>query len=126
MPSKLNEFLKAKIKLNKKEAKVLAKLIFRRFAEIFEKNKHYCIGDWCEDCPLHDDDCEYVNKCLDEMYDTVELIEKALNLDYILYGTLKEQYEQIGNAVPPLMSYRLAEAVALKERGYLTLEEVIR
>lgn len=32
-------------------------------------------------------------------------------LDFILHGTLEEQYTQIGNAVPPLMAYRLAEAV---------------
>ncbi|WP_456327117.1 DNA cytosine methyltransferase [Archaeoglobus sp.] len=45
-------------------------------------------------------------------------------LDYILCGSLKEQYEQIGNAVPPLMSYRLAEAIKLREEGLITLEEV--
>jgi len=32
-------------------------------------------------------------------------------LDFILYGTLSEQYAQIGNAVPPLMSYHLAKAL---------------
>ncbi len=32
-------------------------------------------------------------------------------IDYYLAGNLKEQYIQIGNAVPPLMSYRLAEAI---------------
>lgn len=32
-------------------------------------------------------------------------------LDYYLAGSLKEQYIQIGNAVPPLMSYRLAMAI---------------
>jgi len=33
-------------------------------------------------------------------------------LDFIVYGKLKDQYTQIGNAVPPLMAYRLAEAIA--------------
>ena len=46
-------------------------------------------------------------------------------LDYILYGTLKEQYEQIGNAVPPLMSYCFAEAIKLKEEGLITLAEFL-
>jgi len=32
-------------------------------------------------------------------------------LDYILFGNLNEQYQQIANAVPPLMAYRLAEAL---------------
>ena len=43
-------------------------------------------------------------------------------LDYYLAGTLKEQYIQIGNAVPPLMAYRLAEAIRMKEEGMLYLE----
>jgi len=38
-------------------------------------------------------------------------------LDYYLAGSLKEQYEQIGNAVPPLMAYRLAEAIKIREEG---------
>jgi site-specific DNA-cytosine methylase len=42
-------------------------------------------------------------------------------LDYYLAGTLKEQYEQIGNAVPPLMSYRLAEAIYLREEGQMPI-----
>lgn len=42
-------------------------------------------------------------------------------IDYVVYGTLKEQYEQIGNAVPPLMAYRLAEAIKLKEEGVVSL-----
>lgn len=33
-------------------------------------------------------------------------------LDYIVLGSLKEQYKQIGNAVPPLFAFRLAEALA--------------
>jgi len=44
-------------------------------------------------------------------------------IDYIICGSLKEQYEQIGNAVPPLMSYRLAEAIRMKEEGLVTLVE---
>ena len=32
-------------------------------------------------------------------------------LDFILCGTLQDQYIQVGNAVPPLMAYRLAEAL---------------
>lgn len=32
-------------------------------------------------------------------------------LDFILCGTLQDQYVQIGNAVPPLMAYRFAEAL---------------
>jgi len=32
-------------------------------------------------------------------------------LDFVLYGKLSEQYKQLGNAVPPLMSYRLAEVL---------------
>jgi len=32
-------------------------------------------------------------------------------LDFIVYGSLKEQYTQIGNAVPPLMAYHLAESL---------------
>jgi len=32
-------------------------------------------------------------------------------LDFILCGSLNDQYTQIGNAVPPLMAYRLAEAL---------------
>ena len=38
-------------------------------------------------------------------------------LDYYLAGTLKEQYEQIGNAVPPLMAYKFAQAIKLREEG---------
>lgn len=32
-------------------------------------------------------------------------------LDYVVFGRLSEQYEQVANAVPPLMAYRLAEAL---------------
>jgi len=32
-------------------------------------------------------------------------------LDFVVFGSLKNQYTQIGNAVPPLMAYRLAEAL---------------
>lgn len=32
-------------------------------------------------------------------------------LDYVLCGSLKEQVQQLGEAVPPLMSYKLAEAI---------------
>lgn len=38
-------------------------------------------------------------------------------IDYYLSGNLKEQYIQIGNAVPPLMSYRLAEAIKRDLKG---------
>lgn len=36
-------------------------------------------------------------------------------LDFIVLGTLKDQYIQIGNAVPPMFSYKLAEAIMIKE-----------
>ena len=52
-------------------------------------------------------------------------IIQTFPLDYIVCGTLKEQYEQIGNAVPPLMAYRLAEAIKLRESGLSRLEEYI-
>jgi len=32
-------------------------------------------------------------------------------LDYVLCGSLKDQIQQLGEAVPPLMSYKLAEAI---------------
>ncbi|GAH68895.1 unnamed protein product, partial [marine sediment metagenome] len=32
-------------------------------------------------------------------------------VDYELAGKLKERYIQIGNAVPPFMAYRLADAI---------------
>ena len=43
-------------------------------------------------------------------------------LDYYLAGNLKEQYIQIGNAVPPLMSYRLAEAIKLEVEGQAIMQ----
>ncbi|RLI81691.1 hypothetical protein DRP04_05550 [Archaeoglobales archaeon] len=46
-------------------------------------------------------------------------------LDYIVYGTLQEQYIQIGNAVPPLMSFRLAEAILMAEEGLVTLDPYV-
>jgi len=46
-------------------------------------------------------------------------------LDYYLAGTLKEQYIQIGNAVPPLMAYRLAEAIMNREKGQAPVLEVV-
>lgn len=36
-------------------------------------------------------------------------------LDFIVCGKLGERYKQIGNAVPPLMSYRFAQAMIKKE-----------
>jgi len=43
-------------------------------------------------------------------------------LDFYLAGTLREQYIQIGNAVPPLMAYRLAEAIIdAEQNGVCTL-----
>jgi len=47
-------------------------------------------------------------------------IVQTFPLDYVLCGTTKEQYIQIGNAVPPLMAYRLAEAIMRKESGDLS------
>jgi len=38
-------------------------------------------------------------------------VVQTFPLDYIVLGKLKDQYIQIGNAVPPLMSYRFAEAI---------------
>jgi len=43
-------------------------------------------------------------------------------LDFILYGTLQDQYIQIGNAVPPLMAYRLAEALVNPQQKLLEIE----
>jgi len=39
------------------------------------------------------------------------MLVQTFPLDYILAGNLTERYMQIGNAVPPLMAYRLAEAI---------------
>lgn len=78
MPNKLNEIKKPK--LNKEEAKTLAKLIYRRFAEILEKNEHLCIGDDCEDCYYSGDGCDFIDKSFSEMSDVVELISKALGV----------------------------------------------
>ncbi|WP_290597067.1 MULTISPECIES: DNA cytosine methyltransferase [unclassified Archaeoglobus] len=49
-------------------------------------------------------------------------IVQTFPLDYVVYGTLEEQYAQIGNAVPPLMAYKLAEAIMLVEEGFLEVE----
>ena len=38
-------------------------------------------------------------------------IVQTFPIDYVFHGTLEEQYRQIGNAVPPLMSYRFAKAI---------------
>ena len=41
-------------------------------------------------------------------------------LDFVVLGSLKDQYTQIGNAVPPLMAYRLAKALIFpKEKTLL-------
>jgi len=39
------------------------------------------------------------------------LLIQTFPLDYLLCGNLQDRYMQIGNAVPPLMAYRLAEAI---------------
>jgi len=38
-------------------------------------------------------------------------IIQTFPIDYVFHGTLKERYRQIGNAVPPLMAYRFAQAI---------------
>ena len=38
-------------------------------------------------------------------------IVQTYPLDYVLCGSLKDQVRQLGEAVPPLMSYKLAEAI---------------
>lgn len=53
---------------------------------------------------------------LSNVFGRIALIPEALMvqtfpLDYQLVGTLKQKYIQVGNAVPPLMAYRLAEAI---------------
>jgi len=40
----------------------------------------------------------------------IKLIQ-TFPLDFVIHGSLKERYRQIGNAVPPFMAYRLAEAI---------------
>lgn len=40
----------------------------------------------------------------------IKLIQ-TFPLDYIIHGKLSERYKQLSNAVPPLMAYRLAEAL---------------
>lgn len=45
-------------------------------------------------------------------------------LDYFLAGTLKDQYIQIGNAVPPAMAYAIAEAIVAAEERQTKLEMV--
>ena len=47
---------------------------------------------------------------------------QTIPLDFIVLGTLKEQYIQIGNAVPPLMAYRLAEALVNPQQRLLIME----
>lgn len=39
------------------------------------------------------------------------LLVQTFPLDYLLAGSLKDRYIQVGNAVPPLMAYRLADAL---------------
>ena len=76
--NKLDEILKPK--LTKDEAVVLLKLMYKRFAEILEKNRHLCVGDDCETCFMHDD-CEYIHTCYDEMWEVADLMERALNIN---------------------------------------------
>jgi len=56
------------------------------------------------------------NARLYEAFNRKSLIPEAkliqtFPLDFILQGNLQDQYIQIGNAVPPLMAYRFAEAL---------------
>jgi DNA (cytosine-5)-methyltransferase 1 len=49
--------------------------------------------------------------------DTEFILEDIQTLDpndFIFYGALSNQYKQVGNAVPPLMAYRLAEVLYKK------------
>jgi len=39
------------------------------------------------------------------------MLVQTIPLDYVLCGTLSDKYEMIGNAVPPLMAYRFAQAI---------------
>ncbi len=76
--NKLDEILKPKI--TKTEAITLIKLILKRFQEIFDKNKHLCVGDWCEECPYHNDLCPFGEAFLNEAYDVVDKISEAINI----------------------------------------------
>jgi len=38
-------------------------------------------------------------------------IVQTFPIDYVFHGSLKDRYRQIGNAVPPLMAYRFAQAI---------------
>jgi len=78
--NKLNEILRPKIA--KEEAKTLAKLIGKRFAEILDKNfLQYCISeeDECENC-IYYDNCDFVDKCLSEMDKVVDKLSEALGI----------------------------------------------
>jgi len=44
-------------------------------------------------------------------------------LDYYLAGTLKDQYIQIGNAVPPVMAYHLAMAIKEPKQVFVEVYE---
>jgi len=52
------------------------------------------------------------------------MLIQTFPLDYYLAGSLKDRYTQIGNAVPPLMAYRLADAI--KNGNIFNIEELIK
>jgi len=54
------------------------------------------------------------------------LITQTFPLDFILHGILSDQYTMIGNAVPPLMAYRFAQAIENPTQLKIHTEKVIR
>ncbi len=50
------------------------------------------------------------------------LMIQTFPLDYLLCGTLRDRYTQVGNAVPPIMAYRLGEALITPMQRRLTHE----
>jgi len=48
-------------------------------------------------------------------------IVQTFPVDYVFHGSLKDRYRQIGNAVPPLMAYRFAQAIEKPTQQKLTV-----